>query len=54
MYGIPAELSFSPIVGESTTQICVGPSDVQFEIGCFRFIVSSVIEVFRDSELVGD
>lgn len=53
MYRIPKELDLSPVVGEFTTQICVGQFDVQFSFGDVRFGVTSPVDLFRDEKLIG-
>ena len=53
MYRFPTDLDLSPIVGEFTTQICVGQFDLQFSLGLFRFIVYSPIELLRDGCPIG-
>ena len=53
MYGFPSDLNYSMIVGEFTTQLCVGPYDLQFTLGEMHFAVSSPIKLFRDGVQVG-
>ncbi len=53
MYRIPKELDLSPIVGEFTTQIRVGQFDLQFTFGVVSFGVTSPINLFRGTELIG-
>ena len=53
MYGIPSDLNYASMIGEFTTQICVGPLDLQFTLGDFRFIVQSPIEIFKDEIRIG-
>ncbi len=53
MYRIPPDLDISPIVGESATQICVGPFDFQFTFGVVSFKIESEIELVRGGQVVG-
>lgn len=53
MYGFPSNLDYSTMVGEFTTQVCVGQFDLQFMLGNFRFIVQSPIRLIRDGNLIG-
>ena len=53
MYRIPKELNLSPIVGEFTTQLCVGQFDLQFSFGDLRFGITSPVNLFRDGKLIG-
>jgi hypothetical protein len=50
MYRIPKELDLSPVVGEFTTQVCVGQFDLQFSFGDVRFAVTSPVDLFRDGK----
>jgi hypothetical protein len=52
MYGFPADLDLSPIIGEFTTQLCVGQFDLSFSLGQFRFVVYSRIELRRNAESI--
>ena len=53
MYRIPADLDLTPVVGEFTTQVRVGPSDLQLTFGPVNFAIQSPVNLFRDGELVG-
>jgi hypothetical protein len=53
MYRIPNDLDLSSIVGEVTTQLRVGPFDLQFTFGLFSFAVQSPVKLFRDGQIVG-
>ncbi len=53
MSGFPSDLDYSSMVGELTTQVCVGQFDIQFSLGDFRFIVQSPINLTRDGISVG-
>jgi hypothetical protein len=53
MYRMPAELDLSPVVGQFTTQVRVGPFDLQFTFGPVHFSVQSPVDLFRDGTLVG-
>ncbi len=52
MYRIPKDLDLSPVVGEFTTQVCVGQFDLQFTFGDVNFAVESPVNLFRDGQLV--
>jgi hypothetical protein len=52
MYRIPKELDLSPVVGQLTTQVCVGQFDLQFTFGSVSFTVESPVNLFRDGEVV--
>ena len=53
MYGFPADLDLSAALGQETTQICVGPYDLQFSFGVVAFAVQSRVEIWRNSDLIG-
>ena len=48
MYGFPADLDLSPALGQETTQLCVGPYDLQFSFGNVSFSIQSRVELLRD------
>ena len=48
MYRIPRDLDLSPIVGEFTTQVCVGQFDLQLTFGPVRFVVTSPVDLFKE------
>ncbi|MFT3685886.1 MAG: hypothetical protein QM783_13355 [Phycisphaerales bacterium] len=52
MYRIPKDLDLSAVVGEFTTQVCVGQFDMQFSFGRVRFAVTSPIELLRGGNVV--
>jgi len=53
MYRVPKDLDLSKVKGQFTTQLCVGPQDLQFDFGDVHFAVQSEIRLFRNgSELV--
>ncbi|MEM9036728.1 MAG: hypothetical protein AAGD18_19190 [Actinomycetota bacterium] len=52
MYGVPADLDLSPVVGEFTTQIRVGQFDLQFTFGSVNFAVQSPVSVLRDGTVL--
>ena len=52
MYGIPADLDLSPLVGEVTTQVRVGQFDLQFSFGSMSFAVQSPVRLFRNGKLI--
>ena len=52
MHGIPKELDLSPVVGQFTTQVCVGQFDLQFTFGDVTFAIQSPVNLFRDGKLV--
>ena len=47
MYGFPADLDLSPAIGHETTQVCVGPYDLQFSFGPVAFAVQSRVELLH-------
>ena len=53
MYRVPLDLDLSAIVGEFTTQIRVGQSDVQFTFGPVNFAIQSPISLVRNGEVIG-
>ena len=48
MYGFPSDLDLSAAVGQETTQICIGPYDLQFSLGPIGFTIQSRVELYRD------
>ena len=50
MYRIPKELDLSPVVGEFTTQLCVGQFDLQFTFGDVSFVIQTQVNLFRDGK----
>ena len=52
MYRIPKELDLSPVVGEFTTQVCVGQFDLQFTLGPVSFMITSPVDLFRDGKVI--
>jgi len=54
MYGLPRDLDYSSMVGEFTTQVCIGQFDLQFSLGDFRFIVQSPIQLIKDGKPIGN
>ncbi len=53
MYRIPKELDLSLAIGEFTTQIRVGQFDLQFSFGEVDFGITSPVNLFRGSEMIG-
>ena len=53
MYGIPSDLNYASMIGEFTTQVCVGQFDLQLTLGDFRFIIQSSVDIFKDGIRVG-
>lgn len=53
MYRIPKDLDLSPIIGEFTTQLRIGPSDIQFTFGKVNFAVQSTIILKKEGEEIG-
>src|SRR5262245_53284110 len=53
MYRIPQELDLTKIIGEFTTQFCVGKYDIQFSLGEMKFGVQSEIEIIESGKIVG-
>lgn len=52
MYRIPDDLDLSPLIGTFTTQVRVGPSDLQFTFGPVSFFVQSPVNLFRNDKLL--
>ena len=52
MYGFPQDLDLTPLVGQFTTQLCVGQFDLQFTLGDYRFVVQGGMDLFREGVLV--
>jgi hypothetical protein len=52
MYRFPLDLDLSPLVGQFTTQLCVGPFDLQFSLGDFRFVIQGGVDLYREGRLV--
>jgi hypothetical protein len=56
MYRVPKDLDLSPVVGNTTTQLRVGPYDLQFTFGDtphgVEFAVQSEVDLFRAGKLV--
>lgn len=53
MYRIPDDLDLSKLDGEFTTQICIGPFDIQFSIGDVHFAIQSEIKLKKNGEQIG-
>ncbi|MFN8702532.1 MAG: hypothetical protein ACK5X0_10445 [Rhodospirillales bacterium] len=53
MYRIPSDLNLSKVIGQFTTQLCVGQFDIQFSFGEVHFAVQSSIELVRNGEIIG-
>ncbi|QNP40180.1 hypothetical protein [Lysobacter solisilvae (ex Woo and Kim 2020)] len=53
MYGFPADLDLSPALGQETTQLCVGPYDLQFSFGTVAFAIQSKVEIWRGGDPAG-
>jgi hypothetical protein len=55
MYKIPKDLDLSSVVGEFTTQLRVGPNDLQFTFGhnahTVHFAIQSEVDLFRAGKL---
>lgn len=47
MYRMPKELDLSAAVGTFTTQVRVGPFDLQFTFGDVTFAIQSPVNLFR-------
>ena len=54
MYRIPKELDLSKVVGEFTTQVCVGKYDIQFDLGDVHFAVQSPVKIFKDGNVIAE
>ena len=52
MYGVPQDLDLSAVVGEFTTQVCVGQYDLQFTFGSVNFVVESQASVLKGERVV--
>ena len=52
MYRIPKELDLSKLNGQFTTQIGIGPHDIQFSIGDVHFAIQSEIKLTKNGEQV--
>lgn len=52
MYRFPLDLDLSPLVGQFTTQLCVGAFDLQFSLGDYSFIVQGGLDLYRDGVVV--
>lgn len=52
MYRIPEDFDLSPVIGQFTTQVCVGQFDLQFEFGPIRFAVQSPVNLFRNDKRI--
>jgi hypothetical protein len=52
MYGFPADLDLSTAIGQETTQLRIGPHDLQFSFGEVTFAVQSTVELRRGSLFV--
>jgi len=50
---VPLDLDLSAIVGQFTTQIRVGQSDVQFTFGPVNFAIQSPVRLVRNGEVIG-
>ena len=48
MYGIPEDIDLSKIVGQFTTQLCLGAHDLQFDLGDVHFAIQSQVKLFKD------
>ena len=52
MYRVPEDIDLSKTKGQCTTQLAVGPFDLQFEIGDVHFAVQSEVRLMKnDKEL---
>ena len=50
MYRVPRDLNLSKLDGQFTTQICIGPFDLQFSIGDVHFVIQSEIKLKKNGE----
>ncbi len=53
MYHIPDNLPLSEIIGEFTTQICVGLADLQFSFGKVRLMATGQVDLVQNEEVIG-
>ncbi len=54
MYRIPGDLDLSAAVGEFTTQVRVGPFDLQFTFGPVNFVAQSLVQLLRGDTVVAE
>ncbi len=52
MYRIPNNLDLSPVVGQFTTQVCIGQFNLQFTFGPVNFAVQSPVKLLRDGKML--
>jgi hypothetical protein len=52
MYRIPRDLDLSKVIGEFTTQICIGAYDIQFSLGDVHFAIHSEIKLAKNEKQV--
>jgi hypothetical protein len=50
MFRIPDSLDLSPVVGQFTTQVGVGPFDLRFTFGSVHFAAQSPVSLFREGK----
>lgn len=53
MYGFPTDMDLSAAVGQETTQLRVGPADLQLSFGDVAFAIQSRAELMRSGKVVG-
>jgi hypothetical protein len=53
MYRIPNDLDLSNVVGQFTTQICVGQFDLQFSFGKVNIAVQSQVDLVQNGKVIG-
>lgn len=53
MYRIPNDFDISGVVGQCTTQLCLGQYDLQFSIGEVRFYIWSPIVLRKQGSDIG-
>ncbi len=52
MYDIPDDLPLSEVIGEFTTQICVGLADLQFTFGKIIIMAWGEVDLLQNEELI--
>jgi hypothetical protein len=53
MHSVPKDLYLSKVIGELTTQICVGQFDLHFTFGKNIFVVESQVDLVQNGEEIG-
>ncbi|MCQ4261109.1 MULTISPECIES: hypothetical protein [Pseudomonadaceae] len=53
MYQIPKKLDLSEAIGQCTTQLRIGPFDIQFSFGKVNFNIQSRVVLKSDGKIIG-